>query len=119
MAIATDFDVLLLARAIQGATLPAFISVGASVVTRLAPPAQQGKGLARANIGFVLGILLALPAGTALAQNGDWRVPFLVLAIASFPAIALIGLFFPAVPPGAAFRVSNKLRLFPHHSLPS
>src|SRR3546814_17289814 len=90
MAFATDFDVLLLARAIQGATLPAFISVGASVVTRLAPPAQQGKGLARANIGFVLGILLALPAGTALAQNGDWRVPFLVLAIAPFPAIALI-----------------------------
>src|SRR3546814_15762497 len=111
MAIATDFDVLLLARAIQGATLPAFISVGASVVTRPAPPAQQGKGLARANIGSVLGILPALPAGTAPAQHGDWRVPFLVRALASFPSIALLGTFFPAFPPGAPLRVSKHTAL--------
>ena len=111
VATASDFDVMLLARVIQGAMLPAFISVGASVVTRLAPSSERGKGLARANIGFVLGVLLALPAGVALAQGGSWRLPFLVLAAASLPMAVLVALFFPAIPGGNATGLGSQLGL--------
>lgn len=111
IALSSSFELMLLTRIMQGALLPAFVSVGASVVTRLAPAAERGRGIARANIGFVLGVLLALPAGVALAQGGDWRLPFLVLAIASVPAIALIALFFPSVSKGGDSGIVGQLGL--------
>jgi len=111
VAVAQDFHVMLLARVVQGAALPGFVSVGASIVTRLAPPSEQGRGLARANIGFVLGVLLALPAGIALAQGGHWRLPFLVLAAASLPMAALVALVFPALPAGKAAGFGGQLGL--------
>ncbi|HEY4250518.1 MAG TPA: MFS transporter [Roseomonas sp.] len=111
VAVAQDFHLMLLARVIQGAALPGFVSVGAAVVTRLAPPSEQGRGLARANIGFVLGVLLALPAGVALAQGGNWRLPFLALAIASLPMAALVAWRFPAMPGGQAASFAGQLRL--------
>ncbi|MEA1648003.1 MFS transporter [Nitrospirillum sp. BR 11164] len=107
----SDINVMLLARVVQGATLPAFISVGASVVTRLAPPAERGKGLARANIGFVLGVLLALPAGVALAQAGDWRLPFIVLALAALPLAGLVGLLFPTIDASKPTGIGGQLDL--------
>jgi MFS transporter, DHA1 family, inner membrane transport protein len=99
MVVVSDFSTLLAARIVQGAALPAFVSVGAAVVTQLASPSRRGKALAQANIGFVIGVLVALPAGVALAQSGNWRLPFLVLAIAPIPAAALVAWFFPAVQP--------------------
>jgi len=111
VAVAQDFHVMLLARVVQGAALPGFVSVGASIVTRLAPPSEQGRGLARANIGFVLGVLLALPAGIALAQGGHWRLPLLVLAAASLPMAALVALVFPALPAGKAAGFGGQLGL--------
>ena len=111
MAFVSDFTILLVTRIVQGALLPAFIGVGAAIVTRLAKPDAQGKGLARANIGFVLGVLLALPAGVVLAQGGDWRLPFLVLAVLSLLTAALIGLFFPLLPHGKAPDIAGQLNL--------
>ncbi|MFS0772753.1 MFS transporter [Sphingomonas sp. 1P08PE] len=111
LALSNSFGVMLLMRVIQGAMLPAFVSVGASIVTRLSPAAERGKDLARANIGFVLGVLLALPAGVALAQGGDWRLPFFVLAIASLPMAALIALLFPAIPRDVAPSIAGQIGL--------
>lgn len=111
IAVSTSFPVMLAARIVQGAMLPAFVSVGAAAVTALASPAERGKGLARANIGFVVGVLLALPAGVALAQGGNWRLSFLVLAVATLPMAALIARFFPALPRHEAIAVSSQISL--------
>ena len=109
--LAHDFTVVVLARIVQGAALPAFISVGAIVVTRLSPAHAHGKDLARANIGFVLGVLLALPAGVALAEGGDWRLPFYVLAAGSLPMAALVAFLFPHIPPNKAKMLGAQLGL--------
>jgi len=111
IAVASSFTPMLLARVVQGAALPTFISVGASLVTRLAPPDAHGKGLARANIGFVLGVLLALPAGVALAEGGNWRVPFAVLAAASLSLVPAVALLFPKVPIAASTAISGQIML--------
>nr|WP_179283377.1 SDR family NAD(P)-dependent oxidoreductase [Bordetella genomosp. 9] len=111
VATTSEFGIMLLARVIQGAVLPGFISVGASVVTRFALPAAHGRGLARANIGFVLGVLLALPAGVALAQGGNWRMPFMVLAVASLALAPIIAPLFPRVPKAGAVGLGGQLRL--------
>ena len=111
MAVLTDFGWLLIARVVQGALLPAFISVGAAVVTRLAKPGEQGKGLTRANIGFVLGILITLPAGVAIARGGDWRVPFIVLAVLSLLMAMLTAGFFPVISNDQTPKITTQLRL--------
>ncbi len=96
MAFASTFPLMILARIVQGAMLPAFISVGATEVARLAPENERGSSLARANIGFVIGVLIALPAGIALAQAGDWRLPFFVLMAAPIAMAGVVFMFFPA-----------------------
>lgn len=108
---AVDIDVMLAARVIQGAVLPAFISVGAALVSRLAPPAERGRALARANIGFVLGVLFALPASVVLAEGADWRLPFGVLAIASLLMAVLVALRFPTVAQGTSTAVGKQVAL--------
>lgn len=96
IALASQFWLLLAVRVIQGAALPAFISAGAAVVSRMAEPEQRGRALANANLGFVIGVLVALPAGVALAQGGDWRLPFLALALLPLPVAVLVRVYFPA-----------------------
>lgn len=111
MACAHNFTALLIARITQGAMLPAFISVGAAVVTTLALPEHRGRALANANIGFVLGVLLALPMGVVLAEWGNWRWPFLVLSIAQAAAAAIMWSRFPIGNSAAALGVLEQLRL--------
>ena len=111
VALTADFNTMLVARVLQGAVLPAFVSVGASVVTRLAPPSEQGKKLARANIGFVLGVILALPASVALAQVGNWRLPFILLSVASLPMAMLVALFFPRLAEDRKIAIGGQLGL--------
>lgn len=95
IAVAADFTLVLVVRAVQGAFLPALIGVGTAEVLRLAPAGMRGRALARANLGFVLGVLIALPTGIALAQGGHWRVPFVVLAVVSLPVAAAVAILFP------------------------
>jgi MFS transporter, DHA1 family, inner membrane transport protein len=95
VALAGDITPMLLARAVQGALLPPFVGLGTAEVLRLAPAASRGRALAKANLGFVLGVLLALPAGIALAQGGDWRLSFVALAIAPLPVALATGLLLP------------------------
>jgi len=111
MAVANDFTWLLVARIVQGAALPAFVSVGAAAVSSLAPIEQRGRALANANIGFVVGVLVALPAGVALAQGGSWRLPFFALIGLASPIFLLIRFRFPTCRPAGTPRVSEQLAL--------
>lgn len=111
LAATSSFALMLLARIAQGAVLPAFISVGAAEVARLAPPDARGRALARANLGFVLGVLIALPAGIALADGMNWRLPFIVLAVAPvLMAVAIAGSF-PRADAHVAPAAANQLGL--------
>lgn len=111
LAATSSFALMLLARIAQGAVLPAFISVGAAEVARLAPPDARGRALARANLGFVLGVLIALPAGIALAEGMNWRLPFIVLAVAPvLMAVAIAGSF-PRADAHVAPAAANQLGL--------
>ncbi len=89
--------VLLLVRAVQGAALPVFVSTGSAVVIALAARERRGAALAHANIGFIIGIVVALPAGVALAEAGEWMTSFIALSVAAIAAAMLVAIFFPAV----------------------
>ena len=92
-----SYLVLLLVRAVQGAALPVFVSTGAAVVIALAARERRGAALAHANIGFIIGIVVALPAGVALAEAGEWMTSFIALSVAAIAAAMLVAIVFPAV----------------------
>ncbi|MBV9456756.1 MAG: MFS transporter [Bradyrhizobium sp.] len=90
-----QFSTIAAMRILQGAALPVFISVGAATVTELAAPERQGRALALANTGFAAGLVIALPAGVALARSGVWTPSFVALAVASLLAALLLIAIFP------------------------
>jgi DHA1 family inner membrane transport protein len=89
------FNMMMVVRVVQGAALPVFIGVGAATVSRLAPPDRRGRSLALANTGFAVGIVIALPAGVALAENGVWTPSFVALGCLAILAAGLVAVLFP------------------------
>jgi len=92
-----SYPVLMAVRVVQGAALPVSVSIGTAAVMALASPDRRGAALAHANIGFIIGIVGALPASVALAEAGEWVASFLALAILAIAAAALVATCFPAV----------------------
>lgn len=112
-ALAPAYPVVLTVRMIEGAALPVFISVGAAAVAALAGPERQGRAIAQVNIGTILGLVAAIPAGVALAAILDWRTVFTGLGLFALAAAAALELGFPAgsaAPPGPALRQATILR---------
>jgi predicted MFS family arabinose efflux permease len=77
---APDDRVIVIVRVIQGAILPVFVSVSNTAVARLAGAGRDGRAISLVNIGTVVAIVLAVPAGTVLADRVGWRACFLILA---------------------------------------
>lgn len=90
-----SYWMMLAVRVLQGAALPVFISVGTAAVSALAPRSKRGRVLALANTGFVIGTVLAVPAGVALTEKGGWWQAFIALALLALLAAALIVWRFP------------------------
>jgi MFS transporter, DHA1 family, inner membrane transport protein len=90
-----SFGTMMVVRMVQGAALPVFIGAGAATVTLLAPPNRRGRSLALANTGFAVGVVVAMPAGIALAENDLWMPSFVALACLAIAAIGLVMAAFP------------------------
>jgi DHA1 family inner membrane transport protein len=78
-------------RIIQGAALPVFVSVANAAIARLAGPGREGRAIALVNIGVVAGLVLAVPAGVALADHSGWSMSFVCLAVLALIATAAVG----------------------------
>jgi DHA1 family inner membrane transport protein len=94
---APSYGLFLAVRVFQGALLPVFIGVGAAAISALAPPERRGRAFALANTGFVIGTIVAVPAGVAFAADGVWWPAFLALALLGFVSAGLMATSFPDV----------------------
>lgn len=75
-ALVPNFETMLVARLVQGAILTPFISVASAAAASMAGNNAAGQAIARVNLGVVVGSVLAVPAGVALADLFGWRVLF-------------------------------------------
>jgi MFS transporter, DHA1 family, inner membrane transport protein len=94
-AVATPIAVLL-ARLAQGAVLPVFVSVANAEIGAIVGEGRSGRAIAQVNIGLIVGLVVAVPAGVALADGNDWRLPFAVLGLLALLMACLIGAVFPS-----------------------
>ncbi len=76
----------------QGALLTPIISLASATAAARAGEHQAGRAIGQVNMGAVLGIVVAVPAGVALADQLGWRAVFAGLGgLAIVAAAAVLG----------------------------
>ena len=80
-ALAPGFDLLLAARVLAGATAAAIMPLSMAWIGDVIPYEQRQPVLARFLIGQVLGLSAGVLVGGLAADAGQWRLPFVLVAV--------------------------------------
>jgi predicted MFS family arabinose efflux permease len=93
-AAAPDVGVLIVARALQGASL-GVVPLGISVMRDLLPPERVGAGIALMSSSLGIGGAIGLPLTGVIAQNASWRWLFAGAAVFSVVLFVLLARIVP------------------------
>ncbi|UOE43009.1 MFS transporter [Agromyces larvae] len=115
-AIAPDFALLAVARAIGGLAHALFFSVSIGYGARLVRPEFTGRALALVTAGASAGFVLGVPLSTALGTAAGWRASFWMLAAGCALTVLVVAALLPPVPGGGLShggigRASRRTRL--------
>ncbi|WP_295854781.1 MFS transporter [uncultured Microbacterium sp.] len=102
VAIAPSLPAILLARFLLGAAISAFWSMSITVAARLSSPDRIGRAMMFGSAGLSLATVAGVPIGVALSEALDWRLAFLLIAVASALVGVAVRVVLPPVPPAAA-----------------
>ena len=72
-AVATSFEMLLVARFLDGLPHGAYFGVASLVAASLAPPGRKGRAVAMVMIGLSVANVVGVPAATWMGQHLGWR----------------------------------------------
>ncbi|MDR6866591.1 multidrug resistance protein [Microbacterium resistens] len=108
-ALAPTFAWLMAARAIGGVAHALFFAISIGYASRIAPKGQTGRAMALVATGVSAGLILGVPAGTALAEAVGWRLAFAVLAV----LVTLAGIAASVLLPPVSHDVSAGRTLVP------
>jgi DHA1 family inner membrane transport protein len=94
-ALASTYELLLLARLISALGHGVFFGVGSVAVTQLVPRERHGAALSLMVGGVTVATVLGLPIGTAIGTAFGWRVSFAAIAVVAALAFVAIALTLP------------------------
>uniref|UniRef100_UPI0028A202F5 MFS transporter n=1 Tax=Pantoea sp. CTOTU49201 TaxID=2953855 RepID=UPI0028A202F5 len=97
-AIARDYTLLLVARAIAGAAAGVLWALLAGYAAAMAPAQQKGKAIAIAMAGTPLALSIGVPLGTFVGNAIGWRESFMALSALSLLLMLLLRLTAPEQP---------------------
>lgn len=89
-ALASDYNMLMLARIVTALCHGAFFGIGSVVAANLVAPNRRASAVAMMFTGLTLANVLGVPLGTALGQYAGWRSTF--WAVTVIGVVSLIGL---------------------------
>lgn len=89
-AVATGYNLLMLARVVTALCHGAFFGIGSVVAANLVAPNKRASAVALMFTGLTLANVLGVPLGTALGQVAGWRSTF--WAVTVIGVLALVGL---------------------------
>jgi predicted MFS family arabinose efflux permease len=87
--IAPDYHFLLAARIVTGIFGGVMSSISYAIITDLFPLQVRGRVMGFVQLAFAMSQIAGIPVGLYLANNYDWRAPFLAIVAIS----AIIGIF--------------------------
>ncbi len=101
-ALATSFDLLLLARVLTGSLHGLIAGVATAIAAGLVAPERRGQAISLVVGGITVSTVVGVPAGTLIGLALGWRSAFVaVIVITSIALIATLR-FVPAVAGGAS-----------------
>jgi predicted MFS family arabinose efflux permease len=111
IALAPAYGLIVLARIIQGAVLPAFVSVASVSATQLVPPGRGGQAISMLYAGVALATVLGVPLGTIVAASMGWPAVFLALAVLCALSAGLLAALPPIIEGAPAPSLTAQTRL--------
>lgn len=111
-AIAPNYPIFLIGRALIGVTVGGFWSISTSVLARLATPNDLPRAIAFLQVGTALATVLAAPLGSFLGGLFGWRVAFFAVV-----PVGLIGLMWqfavlPRIAPERSVKILDVAKIF-------
>lgn len=97
-AIALDYTLLLVARAVAGAAAGVLWALLAGYAAAMAPAQQKGKAIAIAMAGTPLALSIGVPLGTFVGNAIGWRESFMALSALSLLLMLVLRLTAPEQP---------------------
>lgn len=97
-AAAPDYEVLMLARFLDGLPHGAYFGVASLVAASLVSPERRGRAVAMVMLGLSVANVLGVPAATWLGQHVGWRVTYAVAAALALATVALVLAVVPTSP---------------------
>jgi DHA1 family inner membrane transport protein len=97
-AVATGFEMLMVARFLDGLPHGAYFGVASLVAASLAQPGRKGRAVALVMLGLSVANVVGVPVVTWLGQNLGWRSAYWSVTALSLLTVLLIILFVPSLP---------------------
>lgn len=111
-AVATGYEMLLLARFLDGLPHGAYFGVASLVAASLATPARRGRAVALVMLGLSVANVVGVPATTWLGQHAGWRSAYWAVAVLSLVTVAMVLAFVPSTPGDRAATGRRELAAF-------
>jgi len=97
-AVATNFEMLMVARFLDGMPHGGYFGVASLVAASMVAPERRGRAMAWVLLGLPVANVVGVPAATVLGQQLGWRASYwLVAALAALTMILVVS-FVPACP---------------------
>ncbi|MEK8130317.1 MFS transporter [Paenibacillus filicis] len=110
-AIATGYNVLMVARVLSSFTHGTVFGIGSIVAARLVRPDQQASAIAMMFIGVTLANILGVPLGTWIGQSYGWRATFWIVAGLGMFSLITLAVFVPNLKSQEIPRLGQELRV--------
>lgn len=108
-AIAPAFGVLVVLRAIAGLAAAVVSSTAFTVAAQGAPPDQQGRYLSVVTAGLTVALFTGVPVGSWVGAVFGWRSTFVLIAVAAFAAMMVLGAGLPQLEGAPARGLAERL----------
>lgn len=110
-AFSTNFTVMLVGRALLGASLGGFWTVALAASGRLVDEARAPKAMALIFAGITFATVLGVPFGTFLSNLFTWRAAFLATGMLVAVALVAQAILLPALPSKGSVSIDGLLTL--------
>lgn len=110
-AFAPNFAVMLIGRAILGASLGGFWTLALAAAGRLVQPHEAARATAMILAGVTFATVIGVPFGTFIANLASWRASFIATGILVTVALVAQAILLPSLPSKAALRFADLFAL--------
>ena len=99
--ISPNFTMMMVARVFTAIAAALLIILSLTIATKVVQPAFQARAIGLITMGISASLVLGVPVGVMIANAAGWRILFLIIAILTLVAMAVIYRYLDPIKPDA------------------